>query len=75
MLTSENLILVDCIFCSAIDADEHDYDYIMLLLLACGYENLAIVQELICAGADVNWKHVFYKTPPHEACQNGGNPA
>jgi len=40
---------------------------------ACHGGHLAVVQELIRAGADVNWKDLFY-TPLHEACKNGESP-
>jgi len=73
MLTGENPVPVDCIYHRHIIAAYHCFEYVTPLLLACRKGRLAIVQELIRAGADVNWKHVFYKTPPHEAfCQNGG---
>jgi len=76
MLTSENPIPVDCICHCVISAtyDTDDYEYVTPILLACREGHLTIVQELLRAGADVNWKHVFYKTPPDDdACQNGGS--
>ncbi len=76
MLTSENPIPVDCICHCVVSAayDTDDYEYVTPLLLACREGHLDIVQELIRAGADVNWKHVFYKTAPDDDDrQNGGS--
>jgi len=76
MLTCENPVLVDCICLHGIKTTNVCYEYVMPLFLACQEGHfLSIVQELICAGANINWKHLEHKTPPHTACQNGGSPA
>jgi len=75
MPTGENPVLVDCICRHVINAAYDFHVYVMPLFLACQEGHLAIVQELIHAGADVNWKHLFYITPPQEGCQNGASPA
>jgi len=74
-LAGENPILADCICNDMISSISHYYQYIMPLLIACQEGHLTTVQALICAGADVNWKHVLYKTPLDDAFQNGGSPA
>jgi len=75
MLTCENPVPVDCICRPVKKTTNVCYEHVTPLLLACREGHLAIVQELIRAGADVNWKQMKYKTPPHVACQNGGSPA
>jgi len=74
MLTGEEPVPVDCICCHVLSVTRGHYEYVTPLLLACREGHLAIVQELIRAGADVNWKHVFYKTAPDDDDrQNGGS--
>jgi len=72
MLTGENPVPVDC-FCR--HRRDFHYEYVTPLFLACKGGHLAIVQESIHAGADVNWKQMKYKTPPDDevSFQNCGN--
>jgi len=76
MLTSENLqVPVDCLSC-IIQNDIFDIKCMVTTLVqACQGGNFAVVQELLCAGADVNWKdEKFIYSPLHKACHYGKSP-
>jgi len=78
MLTSENPVPVDCLSC-ILRNNELGFDYMVTALVrACHGGHLAVVQELIRAGADVNWKNdndpITFGIPLHAACDNGKSP-
>jgi len=73
MLTGENPVPVDCLSCLVtINGLEHDL-LATALMQASSKGHLAIVEKLIRAGADVNWKGRFF-TALHLACAQGERP-
>jgi len=72
MLTGENPVPVDCLSC--IFENKDDVEFLATpLVQACQWGHLAIVQELIRAGADIHWKGRYF-TALHVACDYGKSP-
>ncbi len=74
MLTGENPVPVDCL-CRVVSIDLFEGECLAktALVRTCQGGHFDIVQELLRAGADVNWKHERV-TPLYAACEYGNSP-